>query len=253
MGKNKIEIERIQNAKRRQVTLCKRRQGLFKKAESLCKLCNAEIVVLAFSEHGKSYEFGSSSVQTVVDRYLKSSDVSNKNSLVVVYDDHHNANEGTKKEEGNKKGEFWWENVDLSEFDTLDKLQKLDVDLKCLREKVSSRVASEVGMNSVVDHAAEESSALVTMKEGKEEETWWGSLENILDNNDVVEDGSSLFSDDFAAFGNDYVFSNKGNVGDIDLEGRSEEECYYMDEEIAALFNSLPHPSYSSLLDICVG
>ncbi|KAF9614105.1 hypothetical protein IFM89_015367 [Coptis chinensis] len=243
MGKNKIEIERIQNTKRRQVTFCKRRQGLFKKAESLCKLCNAEIVVLAFSEHGKSYEFASPSVQTVVDRYLKSSDVSTKNSLL-VYDHHHNANAGTKKEEGNKKGEFWWENVDLSEFDTLDKLQQLDVDLKCLREKVSSRLASEVGMNSVVDHVAEES---------KEEEAWWGSLENILDNNDVVEDGSSLFSDDFAALGNDDVFSNNGNVGDIDLEGKREQEYYYMDEEIAALFNSLPHPSYSTLLHICVG
>ncbi|XP_031500907.1 agamous-like MADS-box protein AGL61 [Nymphaea colorata] len=70
MGRQKIEIKKIQNKDNRQVCFSKRRNGLMKKANELCILCGAEIAVIVFSPGGKSYSFGSPSVESVVHRFL---------------------------------------------------------------------------------------------------------------------------------------------------------------------------------------
>ncbi|QHN78878.1 Floral homeotic protein AGAMOUS [Arachis hypogaea] len=44
IGRGKIEIKRIENTTNRQVTFCKRRNGLLKKAYELSVLCDAEIL-----------------------------------------------------------------------------------------------------------------------------------------------------------------------------------------------------------------
>nr|CAD1818246.1 unnamed protein product [Ananas comosus var. bracteatus] len=49
MGRGKIEIKRIENTTSRQVTFCKRRNGLLKKAYELSVLCDAEIALVVFS------------------------------------------------------------------------------------------------------------------------------------------------------------------------------------------------------------
>nr|QWX93740.1 MADS-box protein 1 [Cunninghamia lanceolata] len=72
MGRGKIEIKRIENTTNRQVTFCKRRNGLLKKAFELSVLCDAEVAVVVFSSRGKLYEFSSQSMKKTIEKYKKS-------------------------------------------------------------------------------------------------------------------------------------------------------------------------------------
>ena len=56
-GRGKIEIKRIENTTNRQVTFCKRRNGLLKKAYELSVLCDAEVALIVFSSRGRLYEY----------------------------------------------------------------------------------------------------------------------------------------------------------------------------------------------------
>ena len=82
MGRGKIEIKRIENTTNRQVTFCKRRNGLLKKAYELSVLCDAEVALVIFSSRGRLYEYANNSVRATIDRYKKaSSDASNPGSV----------------------------------------------------------------------------------------------------------------------------------------------------------------------------
>ncbi|XP_021642386.2 MADS-box transcription factor 23-like isoform X2 [Hevea brasiliensis] len=72
MGRGKIVIRRIDNSTSRQVTFSKRRNGLLKKAKELAILCDAEVGVIIFSSTGKLYDFASTSMKSVIERYNKS-------------------------------------------------------------------------------------------------------------------------------------------------------------------------------------
>ncbi|XP_028783036.1 MADS-box transcription factor 23-like [Neltuma alba] len=74
MGKAKIAIKRIDDSANRQVTFSKRRTGLLKKARELGILCDAQVGVIFFSSTGKLYEYGSSSLKSIIDRYNKHKD-----------------------------------------------------------------------------------------------------------------------------------------------------------------------------------
>ncbi|KAK8455051.1 hypothetical protein SEVIR_4G075400v4 [Setaria viridis] len=63
------EIRRIENAAARQVTFSKRRRGLFKKAEELAVLCDADVALIVFSATGKLSQFASSSMNDIIDKY----------------------------------------------------------------------------------------------------------------------------------------------------------------------------------------
>ncbi|XP_058767670.1 MADS-box transcription factor 23-like [Vicia villosa] len=78
MGRGKIVIRRIDNSTSRQVTFSKRRNGLLKKAKELGILCDAEVGVIIFSSTAKLYEFASSSMKSVIDRYNKSKEEHNQ-------------------------------------------------------------------------------------------------------------------------------------------------------------------------------
>ncbi|XP_056159499.1 MADS-box transcription factor 23-like [Syzygium oleosum] len=69
MGRGKIVLKRIDDSMSRQVTFSKRKKGLLKKARELSILCDAEVGVIAFSGTGKLYDFASSSMQSVLQRY----------------------------------------------------------------------------------------------------------------------------------------------------------------------------------------
>ncbi|KDP42661.1 hypothetical protein JCGZ_00165 [Jatropha curcas] len=70
-GRGKIEIKRIENTTNRQVTFCKRRNGLLKKAYELSVLCDAEVALVVFSSRGRLYEYANNSVRATIDRYKK--------------------------------------------------------------------------------------------------------------------------------------------------------------------------------------
>ncbi|KAK7400395.1 hypothetical protein VNO78_11601 [Psophocarpus tetragonolobus] len=59
MGRGRIPIRRIENLTNRQVTFCKRRNGLMKKTRELSILCDAEVGAIVFSSTGKLYEYAS--------------------------------------------------------------------------------------------------------------------------------------------------------------------------------------------------
>ncbi|XP_042063085.1 agamous-like MADS-box protein MADS1 isoform X3 [Salvia splendens] len=70
-GRGKIQIKRIENTTNRQVTFCKRRNGLLKKAYELSVLCDAEVALVVFSTRGRLYEYANNSVRATIDRYKK--------------------------------------------------------------------------------------------------------------------------------------------------------------------------------------
>ncbi|XP_029127527.1 MADS-box transcription factor 27 isoform X3 [Cajanus cajan] len=69
MGRGKIVIERIDNSTSRQVTFSKRRKGLIKKAKELAILCDAQVGLVIFSSTGKLYEYASTSMKSIIERY----------------------------------------------------------------------------------------------------------------------------------------------------------------------------------------
>ncbi|KAK8941106.1 MADS-box transcription factor 57 [Platanthera zijinensis] len=71
MGRGKIVIRRIDNSTSRQVTFSKRRGGLLKKAKELAILCDAEVGIVIFSSTGRRYEFASTSMKSLIERYTK--------------------------------------------------------------------------------------------------------------------------------------------------------------------------------------
>ncbi|CAN1309975.1 Agamous-like MADS-box protein AGL11 [Linum perenne] len=72
MGRGKIEIKRIENTTNRQVTFCKRRNGLLKKAYELSVLCDAEVALIVFSTRGRLYEYSNNnSIKSTIEKYKK--------------------------------------------------------------------------------------------------------------------------------------------------------------------------------------
>ncbi|KAG6534044.1 agamous-like MADS-box protein MADS1 [Zingiber officinale] len=82
MGRGKIEIKRIENTTNRQVTFCKRRNGLLKKAYELSVLCDAEVALVVFSSRGRLYEYATNSVKTTIGRYKKACNETTNNGFV---------------------------------------------------------------------------------------------------------------------------------------------------------------------------
>ncbi|KAL8158663.1 hypothetical protein V2J09_000200 [Rumex salicifolius] len=76
MVRGKIEIKKIDNLASRQVTFTKRRKGLFKKAEDLSVLCDAQVGVIVISSTSKVYDFAStgSNMKALLDEYRKMED-----------------------------------------------------------------------------------------------------------------------------------------------------------------------------------
>ncbi|XP_062183863.1 MADS-box transcription factor 25-like [Phragmites australis] len=77
MGRGKIAIQRIENRTNRQVTFSKRRSGLMKKARELAILCDADVGLIVFSCTGRLYEFCSSSMKSIIERYQEAREDNN--------------------------------------------------------------------------------------------------------------------------------------------------------------------------------
>ncbi|CAA7034739.1 unnamed protein product [Microthlaspi erraticum] len=59
MGRRKVEIKLIESKSSRQVTFCKRRNGLMEKARQLSVLCESSVAVVVVSNTGKLYSSSS--------------------------------------------------------------------------------------------------------------------------------------------------------------------------------------------------
>ncbi|KQJ94842.1 MADS-box transcription factor 26-like [Brachypodium distachyon] len=74
MARGKVQLRRIENPVHRQVTFCKRRAGLLKKARELSVLCDADIGIIVFSAHGKLYDLATTgTMDGLIERYKSAS------------------------------------------------------------------------------------------------------------------------------------------------------------------------------------
>ncbi|KAK7269860.1 hypothetical protein RIF29_22632 [Crotalaria pallida] len=85
-GRRKIEIKKIINESKLQVSFSKRRNGVFKKASELSTLCGVEVALVVFSPSEKAYSFGHPNVNAVIDRYHMRSP-SPTNSWITEFND----------------------------------------------------------------------------------------------------------------------------------------------------------------------
>ncbi|KAG4395047.1 hypothetical protein GLYMA_20G154200v4 [Glycine max] len=69
MARGKVQLKKIEDTTSRQVAFSKRRSGLLKKAYELSVLCDAEVAVIVFSQNGRLYEFSSSDMTKILERY----------------------------------------------------------------------------------------------------------------------------------------------------------------------------------------
>lgn len=70
MGRQKIEIKKLEKEESRFVCFSKRKEGILSKASELSTLCGVQVVVLMESPKGSPYTFGSPGVSQVADRFL---------------------------------------------------------------------------------------------------------------------------------------------------------------------------------------
>ncbi|GLJ48458.1 hypothetical protein SUGI_1022930 [Cryptomeria japonica] len=72
MGRERIELKKIEKAAARHVTFSKRRKGLIKKAKELAVLCDADVGLIIFSATGRLFEDSNSSMKMILTKYSKS-------------------------------------------------------------------------------------------------------------------------------------------------------------------------------------
>ncbi|GLJ48461.1 hypothetical protein SUGI_1022980 [Cryptomeria japonica] len=135
MGRGKIEIKRIENPTSRQVTFSKRRGGLLKKAQELAILCDADIALIIFSSTGKLFEFASSSMKNILERYNKCPE--GPQSSLVEYDN----------DVSGCSARFWLGVRGVrSGKDGVERVQTMDELLKWEQEVGAAREAGVVGV-----------------------------------------------------------------------------------------------------------
>ncbi|RZC77781.1 hypothetical protein C5167_001990 [Papaver somniferum] len=144
MGKRRIEIQKIEDRKKRNVSFTKRRQGLFKKAADLCRLTGADISLLVISPGGKPYSFSSSSSISLDDlNYRLNNTIKNIKEGKVVDD------ETTRVSDDG----FWWNNLNPEEIDSIKKLTAVRNQLLDVKEKVSQRKQELLAAAKAIDIA----------------------------------------------------------------------------------------------------
>ncbi|XP_023006252.1 agamous-like MADS-box protein AGL62 [Cucurbita maxima] len=155
LGRQKIEIKKLEKKSSKQVTFSKRRAGLFKKAGELSVLCGAEVAIIVFSPNDKVFCFGHPNVDVLLDRYLTGnlSPPKPAESYVPVAEFNRDFAdlvlefEAEKKraeeliqasEESRNSGGFWWE--EAVEGMRLEELKEFRSSLMDLRAKVAEKV-----------------------------------------------------------------------------------------------------------------
>ncbi|RZC92278.1 hypothetical protein C5167_026913 [Papaver somniferum] len=129
------------------VAFSKRRGGIQRKATKLCKLF-ADIIVciIVFSPAGKAFTFTNSpmGVCYMVQRFLGEQRKDNKQENKNVHS--HKGKNSTydhqcrdKAGVGSDNDSFWWENIDMEELDSVEKLKDVRESLEKLKQNLSAR------------------------------------------------------------------------------------------------------------------
>ncbi|XP_057419916.1 MADS-box protein AGL24-like isoform X2 [Lotus japonicus] len=147
MTRKRIQIKKIDNISSRQVTFSKRRKGLFKKAQELSTLCDADIALIVFSATNKLFEYASSSIQQVIERRSQCSGIHRLEHLPIEQFES-DSNDTLRKKVEEKTHELRQLNGEDLQGLTLHQLQKLEEVLKRSLASVS-RVKDEKFMQEI--------------------------------------------------------------------------------------------------------
>ncbi|AAF99799.1 T2E6.17 [Arabidopsis thaliana] len=136
MGRRKIEIKFIEDSIERKATFSRRRNGIFKKADELAKLCNVEIAVLVISPTNIPYTYGYPCFNDVVERIQNPSASSKLRSLMKELEQIKEFQEDLrKKQQRNLEKSNMKENVDLKLEDLVAFKAKLEAYQAGLKRK----------------------------------------------------------------------------------------------------------------------
>ncbi|KAI3939289.1 hypothetical protein MKW92_022953 [Papaver armeniacum] len=75
-GRQKIDIKKIEDNAKLQVTFSKRKGGLFRKASELSIVCGVDVAIIVFSPAGKAFACGHPTPDHIVDRFLNNAEAS---------------------------------------------------------------------------------------------------------------------------------------------------------------------------------
>ncbi|KAI3951570.1 hypothetical protein MKX01_018686 [Papaver californicum] len=81
-GRQKIEIKKIEDKAKLQVTFCKRKGGLFRKASELSILCGADVAIIVYSPAGKAFACGHPTPDHILDRFLNNGEATGRLSKI---------------------------------------------------------------------------------------------------------------------------------------------------------------------------
>nr|ABJ96364.1 dam3 [Prunus persica] len=129
MMRKKIKIKKIDYLPARQVTFSKRRRGIFKKAAELSVLCESKVAVVIFSATGKLFDYSSSSIKDVIERYKAHTNGVEKSDKPSVELQLENENQiglsKELKEKSHQLRQMKAEDLEELNFDELQKLEQL--------------------------------------------------------------------------------------------------------------------------------
>ncbi|KDP29759.1 hypothetical protein JCGZ_18694 [Jatropha curcas] len=150
MAREKIQIKKIHNATARQVTFSKRRRGLFKKAEELSVLCDADVALIIFSATGKMFDYCSSSMKELLERHnLHSKNLEKLEQpsleLQVVENTNHSRLSKEITEKSHQLRQMRGEELQGLNIEELQRLEKsLEAGLSRVIEKKGEKIMKEI-------------------------------------------------------------------------------------------------------------
>ncbi|KAK9050079.1 hypothetical protein SSX86_030952 [Deinandra increscens subsp. villosa] len=177
MGRGKVRLKRIENKINRQVTFCKRRSGLLKKAREISVLCDVDVALIVFSTKGKlaaDYATDSSmgrilqryEHQSYAERELNGTNHQSQVSWTLGHAKLQARIELLQKNQRNFMGEDL-DSLSLKELQNLE--QQLETGLRRLRSKKNRLMLESVSELQHKDKALQDQNGLL-LKEIKEKE-----------------------------------------------------------------------------------
>ncbi|CAJ1952597.1 unnamed protein product [Sphenostylis stenocarpa] len=187
MGRGRVVLERIENKINRQVTFSKRRSGLLKKAFELSVLCDAEVALIIFSSRGKLFQYSSTEINKIIERYRQcrySKSQTGDSSELDSQSSYHEFLKLRAKYESLERTQRHFQGEDLEplSFKELQSLEKqLDITLALTRQQQTKKLIARADELREKVHKLED---LNKQLESKEKD-YFSSL--ILDNNNIFQ------------------------------------------------------------------
>ncbi|XP_059630280.1 MADS-box protein SVP-like [Cornus florida] len=148
MGREKIKIKKIENMAARQVTFCKRRGGVVKKAKELAVLCDAQVGLVIFSATGKLLEYSSSRMRDILQRHhMHSNNLREMDLSSVQLQEHENHMKLSKEDAdmNHQLRQMMGEDLQGFNLEELQQLEKMfEAGLSRVFETKSARMINEI-------------------------------------------------------------------------------------------------------------